>query len=81
MDAGRRVVRLAEVAWPRVMTVGMMRGGWNGEVSSRCSMCGYGWVAGRGSLGLCIWVDGREHWSGEEVWGGKTMNLCWHVLT
>lgn len=46
MDAGRRVIRFAEVAWPRVMTVGMVRGGWNAEVSSRCSVCGSGWVAG-----------------------------------
>lgn len=60
MDAGRRVIRFAEVAWPRVMTVGMVRGGWNGEVSSRCSVCGSGWVAGRGSLGVCIRVDSGE---------------------
>lgn len=63
MDAGRRVIRLAEavVAWPAVMTLGMVRGGWNGEVSSRCSVHGYGWVAGRGSFGLCIWVTSKEH--------------------
>lgn len=63
MGAGRRVIRLAEamVAWPTVMTVGMVRGGWKGEVSSRCSMRGYGWVAGRGSFVLCIWMNSREH--------------------
>lgn len=38
-----------------MLTLGMMRGCWTGEVSGRCSVSGCGWVAERGSFGLCIW--------------------------
>ena len=71
-------MRLSEAvgAWPRGMTLGMLRGGWDGEVSSRCLVSGCVWVAERERFGLCILGGGREHSSGEEAWRGRITDLC-----